>query len=174
MRGVRRGAGAWVGRRLAASTFVVLAAAALATEMAVGAVAVALVGSDGPAVLAALGNFCVCLRFGATLLPGREPLISRYSRFDAGLPDADGTYTRRLTLVWSALLAGFALAYATAALASWSIAVISVVQPLTCGTLFLGEHVLRNRRFPEHGRATPLRTLRAIWLSHGAAVRHAA
>jgi uncharacterized membrane protein len=108
------------------------------------------------------------------------PLITRYGRFDpAGLPDGDGGYTRRLTAAWAALLGGFALAYAVAAAASWPVAALSVAEPLACAGLFLGEHALRNRRFPQHGRATPLRTLRAIRLSHGpgggpGTVRHAA
>ena len=38
-------------------------------------------------------------------------------------------------------------------------------------TLFLGEHVVRTLRFPQHGVATPLRTLRAMLSASGA--RHA-
>jgi uncharacterized membrane protein len=168
----------------AARTFLIVAAATLAAEVAAGA---ALTAVGGAAVLAALGNLFVSLRFAATLLPGREPLITRYSRFDrehllrraapaspdaavsASLPpeDGHGVYTRRLTAVWAALLGGFALAYAAAALASWPVAVLSAAEPLACATLFLGEHALRNRVFPGDGRATPLRTLRAIRLSHG-------
>ena len=168
-------------RAAAARTLlIVAAAAALAAEAAAGAALLALGGPEGPAALAALGNLVVCLRFGVTLLPGREPLITRYGRFDpAGLPDGDGGYTRRLTAAWAALLGGFALAYAVAAAASWPVAALSVAEPLACAGLFLGEHALRNRRFPQHGRATPLRTLRAIRLSHGpgggpGTVRHAA
>ena len=54
----------------------------------------------------------------ATLLPGSEPLISRYTRFDYGrLPPDLGAYTRALTVLWAVLLAGFAAAQG-AALAS--------------------------------------------------------
>ena len=124
-----------------------------------------------PAPFAAIGNLLAALRFGVTLLPGREPLISRYSRFDAaGPPPAVGAaYTRRLTALWAALLGGFASLYALAALLAWPLLAVAAAQLLLCGGLFLGEHAVRNRRFPEQGRATPLRTLRAIRLSWRAA-----
>ncbi|MEN0077226.1 MAG: hypothetical protein AAGC69_22765 [Paracraurococcus sp.] len=126
----------------------------------------------GHPLAAALGNAAVALRFGLTLLPGREPLIARYSRFDwAGAPE--GGYTRILTLAWALLLGGFALAHLALALAGIRDAPLAVAEAAICATLFCGEHALRNRRFPHHGRATPLRTLRAIGLAHGL-VRHAA
>jgi hypothetical protein len=126
----------------------------------------------GSPLAAALGNAAVALRFGLTLLPGREPLIARYSRFDwAGPPK--GGYTRALTLAWALLLAGFALGHAALALAGLDGAPLALAEPAICALLFCAEHCLRNRRFPQHGRATPLRTLRAIGLAHGL-VRHAA
>lgn len=153
-----------------ARTAMIFAAATLAVEVAGGAVALAVTGAAAPAVLAALGNACVALRFGITLLPGREPLISRYSRFDAaGLPDGHGGYTRRLTAVWTVLLGALALVYAGMGLAALPVGPILALQPFLCLGLFLGEHVLRNRLFPQHGRATPLRTLRAIRLAQGSA-----
>jgi hypothetical protein len=133
------------------------------------ALAVLLAGNP---LAAALGNAAVALRFGLTLLPGREPLIAQYSRFDwAGPPE--GGYTRALTLAWALLLGGFALAHAALGLAGLDDTPLAVAEPVICALLFCAEHGLRNRRFPQLGRATPLRTLRAIGLAHGL-VRHAA
>jgi hypothetical protein len=140
--------------------------------LVIGASAALAVLLAGNPVAAALGNAAVALRFGLTLLPGREPLIAHYSRFDwAGPPE--GGYTRALTFAWALLLGGFALAHAALALAGIEEAPLTVAEPVICAILFCGEHALRNRRFPQLGRATPLRTLRAIGLAHGL-VRHAA
>lgn len=148
------------GRRLAAG-LLILAAASLAAS-----------ALFGPALLGLIGNGAAALRFGLTLLPGREPLISRYSRFDgAGVPVP--RYTRHLTEAWALLLGGFALAHAGLALTGHGTLVLALTEPPICFAFFLGEHALRNRRFPEHGPATPLRTLRAICLAHGVR-RHAA
>jgi hypothetical protein len=133
------------------------------------AMAVLLAGNP---LAAALGNAAVALRFGLTLLPGREPLIAHYSRFDwAGPPE--GGYTWWLTLAWALLLGGFALAHGAAGLAGLEDAPLALAEPVVCALFFCAEHALRNRRFPQLGRATPLRTLRAIGLAHGL-VRHAA
>jgi hypothetical protein len=139
--------------------------------LAGASVALALVLIGNP-LAAALGNAAVALRFGLTLRPGREPLIAQYSRFDwAGPPE--GGYTRALTLAWALLLGAFALGHAALALAGRDDMPLAIAEPLVCALLFCGEHALRNRRFPQLGRATPLRTLRAIGLAHGL-VRHAA
>lgn len=148
------------GRRLARLLLLIAVSVVLAVLLA------------GNPLAAALGNAAIALRFGLTLLPGREPLIAHYSRFDwAGPPE--GGYTRALTLTWALLLGGFALAHAGLALLGLDDTPLAFGEPLVCALLFCGEHVLRNRRFPQHGRATPLRTLRAIGLAHGL-VRHAA
>ncbi|MEN0074612.1 MAG: hypothetical protein AAGC69_09520 [Paracraurococcus sp.] len=145
----------------------------LGLEAAAGAAILEAAGRAGPALLAGLGNLLASLRFGLTLRPGGEPLISRYARFDAaGMPDADGRYTRRLTWLWALLLGGFALAFLGAALGAGSAAPLARLQPLACLGLFLGEHALRRRRFPGLGPVSPLGTLRAIWRCHRQ-VRHA-
>ena len=162
-------------RLWAAGALLILGILVLGIDAAASALARRVAGSAGPALVAALGNSVVAIRFGVTLLPGREPLISRYSRFDSsGLPDQHGGYTRRLTAVWAALLGGFALLHAaTAAVAPQAVTALSVVEALVCIGTFWGEHAVRNRRFPQHGRATPLRTFRAICLAHRV-LRHAA
>ncbi len=147
--------------------------AAVALEVLAGGVAVWLAGEHGPAVIAILVNGLVCLRFAATLRPGQVPLITRYARFDrGGLPAECEGYTRGLTLVWTGFVALFTLAHAAPVLGLGTTAALSKVQTVALVALFVGEHALRNRRFPHLGPATPWRTLRAMWLSIGA--RHAA
>ena len=139
----------------------------VAAEAAGGAAIMRCAGEAGQALLAALGSLLAALRFGWTLRPGAEPLISRYSRFDpAGPPDRDGDYTRRLTAAWAGLLGGFALAFMAAALGLCPAGPLWPLQPALCAALFLGEHLLRRRCFPELGRVTPLRTLHAIYRCH--------
>lgn len=139
----------------------------LALEAAGGSAILRLAGEAGPALLAALGSLAASLRFGLTLREGAEPLISRYSRFDAaGPPDADGHYTRQLTAAWAVLLGGFALAFLAAALGLFPAAPLWPLQPALCATLFFGEHLLRRHCFPELDHVTPLRTLHAIYRCH--------
>lgn len=136
----------------------------LLLELAAGGVAVWLAGRHGPALLAVLVNLLVGLRFAVTLLPGRVPLITRYARLDPhGLPASCEGYTRGLTAVWTALLACFATVHAGAFADLWTTREVAMMQTLAMSALFLGEHPLRARLFPELGRVTPLRTLRAMW-----------
>ena len=147
--------------RLTASALVVLACAVL-------------LGREREAIraaVAATANLFACWQFASTLAPGREPLISRYTRFDFGRqpPDLDD-YTRRLTLLWAVLLAGFAAAQA-AVLATGAHAFASAVlaaEIAACAALFLGEHFVRNARFPHHRPVSLRRTLRAVRLAHAA------
>ena len=124
------------------------------------------------AALAVFGNLLACHQFAATLLPGREPLISRYTRFDFGhLPPDCAAYTRGLTLLWAVLLAGFAAAQAVALADRWSPSAVLGAEAIVGAALFLGEHLVRARRFPHHGPATLRRTLRAVRLAHAASPR---
>jgi uncharacterized membrane protein len=154
---------AWGARlRLAAGAAVLLLCALLVPRRA----------AQLQAALPMLANLVVCWQFGATLLPGREPLITRYTRFDmGGMPPECRPYTRALTLLWVVFLAGFAAAHALALAGPWSSGVVLAVEAGLGAALFLGEHALRNLRFPQHGRATVRRTLRAVRLAHEA--RHA-
>ncbi len=110
------------------------------------------------------------LVFAATLLPGREPLIARYTRLDWGTvpPECEG-YARCLTAFWAGLLFLLGLVHGL---------VLAGVLAVPGGTLlaanlgvvaaaFLGEHLVRTLRFPHLGVASPLRTwrvmLRAGW-----------
>lgn len=130
------------------------------------------------AALPVLGNLAVCGRFGASLLPGREPLITRYTRFDMGegMPPLCRPYTRALTWIWAVFLGLFAAAHALAALSGlWPAWAVLGAEAGLGGALFLGEHALRNLLFPQQGPATVRRTLRAVRQAHHEARRrHAA
>jgi uncharacterized membrane protein len=133
-------------------------------EFALGAAAVWFAGRHAPALVAMLVNLAIAGRFALTLRPGRVPLITRYARCDpAGLPPEAESYTRRLTMAWSALLLGFALLHSLAMFNLWPVQAITWSQTITVPVFFLGEHVLRTLRLPQLGVATPWRTLAAIW-----------
>ncbi len=147
--------------RLAASVLVLLACALLLPRER----------ETFQAAVAATANLAACHGFAATLMPGREPLISRYTRFDYGhLPPDLAPYTRLLTALWAALLAGFAAAQAVALLAGhwWSASAVLAVEAAACGALFFGEHLVRGTLFPHHGPVTLRRTVRAVRLAHTA------
>jgi uncharacterized membrane protein len=113
-----------------------------------------------------LVNALLFVLFGHTLLPKREPLITRFRRAEMGfVTPVFSSYTRHLTLLWTLL---FAIATASSLAAAvwgdltlWSwISFIGV--PVTGVTLFFGEHIYRAFRFGHEGRASPLRTLRTV------------
>jgi uncharacterized membrane protein len=168
-----RGTGGVARIGAAATGWALLWLAAWLLEAAAAMAAIWLAGRHGPALLAVLLNLAVCLRFATTLRPGEVPLITRYSRFD-GVPASPrcDAYTRRLTAVWAVLLGLFALAQAGAVLDHWTTRQVSALEGALLLLLFLAEHPLRGRLFPELGPVTPLRTLRAMRLAIGA--RHAA
>lgn len=134
--------------------------------------AAAALWSAGPggagAVLAALplaGNLALAWHFGRTLLPGREPLIARYTRADFGrLPAELVGYTRMLTRFWTVFFLGFSAANAaTLADAGPGIAASAALNIGLSLLFFLGEHPLRAALFGGLGPVGPLRTLRAMW-----------
>lgn len=104
--------------------------------------------------------------FGRTLLPGREPLIRRFSRLTRGaaVPELR-EYTRTMTLLWAlamAAMAAFALFMAIAATAeTWSWAV-NICLPLASLALFVGDHAYRAIRFRHLGTVSPLQTIRML------------
>lgn len=111
-------------------------------------------------------NLLFFILFGHTLLPGQEPLITRFRRLEFGhVAPVFVSYTRRLTVAWTALFAVATAASLLAAvwgdLALWSwIAFIGI--PFASLSFFLGEHVYRAFRYGEDGRSSPLRTVRLL------------
>ena len=173
-----REAGAEVAQAPAAAALIVAmlvpgshwAGIAGAAGVAGGATALLLSGTGGAAmVLAALpaaGNLALAWHFGATLLPGREALIARYTRaaHEGQLPAPLVGYVRGLTAAWSAFFLVFA---------GWGLVSMAGIGPTPgavatlnaalSAVFFLAEHPLRARLFPELGPFGPWRTLRAIW-----------
>jgi uncharacterized membrane protein len=104
--------------------------------------------------------------FGRTLLPGREPLISRFASLERGeLEPVLARYTRRLTAVWTAFFVAMALLSAALALAAdgetWSI-FTNGVNYLLMAVLFLGEYVYRRLRYSEFRHASLPRMIRML------------
>lgn len=112
---------------------------------------------------------CLALHFAASLRQGREPLIALYTRLDWGhVPPECAGYTRRLTQLWSVVLAALAAAHGlTFALPDLDPGLALAANAAVVLALFLGEHLVRTLRFPQFGIASPLRTFRAILLAAG-------
>ena len=102
--------------------------------------------------------------FGRTLLSGRVPLIERIARVrDPDLPPSLRRYTRRLTAVWCAYFLLAALFASTAALPLWW---TSALIWIAAAILFVGEHWIRPRLFPDRSfprLAEQLRDTVNVW-----------
>ncbi|BDG70578.1 hypothetical protein [Roseomonas fluvialis] len=146
------------------------AAGIAAMALLAGAAAALWIGRPGGAglLLGAMplaGNLLLAWHFGATLRPGHEPLITRYTRAEQGLlpPELAG-YTRRLTWLWTLFFLAFAAANLLTLAGLGPAPGPSAVANIVLSALFfLGEHPVRRALFPGLGPATPLSTLRAIW-----------
>jgi uncharacterized membrane protein len=117
----------------------------------------------GPA-LAFLGMAWV---FGRTLLPGRTPLIESISRAERGgdFPPALAPYTRRLTALWTALLAGIPIADAAAAFAATPAAqsaVVNLASWALIAALYFGEYAYRRLRYPQFSHSNPFAVARNL------------
>ncbi len=108
----------------------------------------------------------LCLLFGRTLLPDREPLITRFRRFcDGHLTPEIRLYTRRWTIFWTVFLGVATVASVFAALyvelLAWSW-MMNIGYPLAIAAIFLGEHFYRDRYLAHFGPASVTQTLRAM------------
>ena len=117
----------------------------------------------GPA-LAFLG---VAWVFGRTLLPGRTPLIESISRVERGgdFPPALAPYTRRLTALWTALLAGIPLADAAAAIAgspAAQSAVVNLASWALIAALYFGDYAYRRLRYRQYPHSNPFAVARNL------------
>lgn len=112
-------------------------------------------------------NISAMLLFGLTLLPGRVPLITRFSRFDRKqtASEAVDRHTRTLTIIWTCFFGGIVAATIVLAVsdsflaASW---LVSVVSPVGAAALFLLEHLYRYFRKDLFDQASVFRTIRLI------------
>jgi len=152
------------GSRQARSALLVCAAALLCAEIAL------LWGYPG-AILVLIApplfiNGFLLFFFGRTLLPGREPLITRFRRLEKGQVAAPFvSYTLRITQLWTLLFAttiGLALMAALMGdLGLWS-SISLIYMPVAMAAFFAGEHAYRALRFGAEGRTSPLQTLRFL------------
>jgi uncharacterized membrane protein len=95
--------------------------------------------------------------FAPSLLPGREPLITRIAESISGpLSPEQRRYTRGVTWVWALTILGILLVTVALLLfatpQAWSL-FANFISYLVLGTLFAGEYAVRRIRFPER---TPL------------------
>jgi len=167
------GRGASAVRRIAWVAAIMLLMAALAAIWHGYASAIALLLA--PSVLA---NLAMLYIFGHTLLPGKEPLITRFRRLDLGHVESKFIgYTRQLTILWTILFAAGTLVSLAAAISGnvelWSW-IAFVLLPALSVVLFLGENVYRAYRYGAEERTSPLHTLSLMfhpqaWLPQAAA-----
>jgi uncharacterized membrane protein len=112
-------------------------------------------------------NLMAMLIFGLTLLPGRVPLITRFSRFDkmqTASPAVD-RHTRLITALWAGYFAAIVIATVVMAFAGAFLAaswIVTVISPAGSAVLFLLEHLYRHFRRDLFGQASVFRTLRVI------------
>lgn len=90
--------------------------------------------------------------FGRTLLPGEEPLCTRFARLVHGSIDERRTvYTRKLTATWTAFFLAIVIAscvlYFTNEREAWSL-LANILTPLLVVVLFVVEYAVRRRALP--------------------------
>lgn len=117
-------------------------------------------------VLPAVLNGFFAYRFGVTLLPGREPLITRFRRLERGeVPAPLKVYTRRVTLAWAIFLAVLAVgniivgAFFVTDSMQWLVAVLNPA--ILIGFHFV-EHVYRGQRYRHFGPYPIFRTIKVL------------
>jgi uncharacterized membrane protein len=114
-------------------------------------------------------NLALAVSFGATLLSGREPIISRIARTERGVLEPDlAMYTRRLTFIWTVFFV--AMAMVCAILVSYGLErawawFTGVGNYLLVAALFVGEWIYRQRRFAHYRHANPFELIRLVCLT---------
>ena len=111
-------------------------------------------------------NAALAALFGASLRPGREPVISVFARLEQGELQPDlARHARRVTWCWTLLLAAIAIvALALAAWASvetWSL-FANVVSYALIAALFTGEYLYRRVRYRHYRHASLAALLRNV------------
>lgn len=115
--------------------------------------------------------------FGRTLLPGHEPMVTRFARYThASLSPRVARYTRGVTWAWTLFFAAMALAspalFAALPPRSWALFAEGLT-PLLVLTLFVAEYLVRLRALPAHERAGPLQAVLAYARYRAGAAREA-
>lgn len=114
----------------------------------------------------ALLNLSMLWLFGATLLPGREPLITQIAhRISGELTNEIRSYTRQVTIAWCILftlqVAISLLLYAFAPLAVWSF-FINVLDFPILALMFIAEFGYRTLRFPDHPKISIMKIIQVF------------
>lgn len=139
--------------------------------LAVAGVIAAVPTPDMQTVLIAppfLGYLLTSAVFGYSLLPGKEPLITRLCRLmrRGTLPDGLEEYSRMLTWAWAILPAFLAAAalgiYGAFGVTAWSWA-SNVVNPALLVAFYVGEHVYRGLCLPHLGTPSILETVEVMF-----------
>lgn len=113
-------------------------------------------------------NLGLSIVFGSTLRPGQKPLVTRFAELhhDDVLPEPLVAYTRRLTVVWTVLLAVMgieaAVLAATVDLGTWSW-IVNVLNPLILIVFFVAQFWYRHWRYREYGKVSIVHAMRKIW-----------
>ncbi len=104
--------------------------------------------------------------FALSLLPDREPLVTRFARLLDGEPDmAVRRYTRNVTLAWAlflSLLGVISVLLVCCASRQWWSLFTNLLGYLLVLLFFLAEFVLRRRRFPQRAQYSFIDFLRAM------------
>jgi uncharacterized membrane protein len=116
-------------------------------------------------------NLALCWLFGHTLLPGREPLVTRFARImrRGDMPDQVLSFTRSTTLAWAlffALIATVSVGlYVGASVEAWSTFANLLNSPLI-GLMFAGEYAVRRytlRGIQHNGFFDAIHAFRQPW-----------
>lgn len=103
--------------------------------------------------------------FGRSLLPGQEPMVTRFARHaHASLTPRVARYTRAVTWAWTLFFAAMAAAsvalFAAAPARVWALFADGLT-PLLVLALFAAEYLVRLRALPAGERAGPIQAVRA-------------
>ncbi|HVL56525.1 MAG TPA: acyl carrier protein [Burkholderiaceae bacterium] len=103
--------------------------------------------------------------FGSTLRRGVLPLVTRLALAVHGaLPPAIAHHTRRVTVAWTVYFAAMTAAsiglFAAGWMTAWSV-LANFLTPPAIVALFVGEYLLRRRRFPDFAHVPLLEGVRA-------------
>lgn len=138
--------------------------------MIVGLYIVSLAGERAGAeivyAMPVLLNGYLCVRFGRTLAPGQEPLITRFCRLERGkVPHQLVLYTKHLTVAWTVLLGAIAIGEAVLAffadLGTWSW-YANVIGPLVMLGFFVFEFPYRMLRYGHLGPHSIARSIKVM------------
>jgi uncharacterized membrane protein len=104
--------------------------------------------------------------FSRTLMPGREPLITRVARrIHGSVQPPMERFTRRVTVAWCVFFAAqlivSALLFALAPVHAWSMFINLLNLPLLA-LMFVGQFVFRAIRHPDYPQASPWQVVQAF------------